>query len=46
MGDEDFCLTEGVRNINIPELTSFHNEKAMLVTVVATQPFWFSEDYN
>lgn len=38
--DEAFCLTygDGVGNIDIPKLVSFHKEQGRLATVTATQP--------
>ncbi len=40
LGDEDFCLTygDGVGNINISELVSFHRQQGTLATLTATQP--------
>lgn len=40
LGDEDFCFTygDGVSDINIEELISFHKEKKKLATVTAVQP--------
>ncbi len=38
--DEDFCLTygDGVGNIDIPDLLSFHKNEKTLVTMTAVQP--------
>jgi glucose-1-phosphate cytidylyltransferase len=40
LGNEDFCLTygDGVGDVNITELVSFHKKQATLATVTATQP--------
>lgn len=40
LGDEDFCFTygDGVADINIKELLSFHDSKKVLSTVTAVQP--------
>lgn len=40
LGEDDFCFTygDGVSDINIKELISFHKEKNRLATVTAIQP--------
>lgn len=40
LGDEDFCLTygDGVGNINLEKLISFHKNHGKLATVTAVQP--------
>jgi len=40
LGDEDFCLTygDGVADINIKDLISFHKKHGRLATLTATQP--------
>jgi len=40
LGEEDFCFTygDGVSDVNIEELISFHTEKKRLATVTAIQP--------
>ncbi len=40
LNDEDFCLTygDGVGNIDIPALLSFHKNEKTLVTMTAVQP--------
>ena len=40
LGDEDFCFTygDGVSNINIQELISFHKKKKTIATVTAVLP--------
>jgi glucose-1-phosphate cytidylyltransferase len=40
LDDEDFCFTygDGVGNVNISELISFHREQKTLATVTGTQP--------
>lgn len=40
LGDEDFCFTygDGVADVNIRELLSFHNRQGKLATVTCVQP--------
>ena len=40
LGSDDFCFTygDGVANVNISELISFHKKSGKLVTLTATQP--------
>ncbi len=40
LGDDDFCMTygDGVSNVNITELVSFHKESGRLATLTAVQP--------
>ncbi|MDD4601156.1 MAG: glucose-1-phosphate cytidylyltransferase [Negativicutes bacterium] len=40
IGNEAFCLTygDGISNVNIPELISFHKEQKATVTLTAVQP--------
>ena len=40
LGDEDFCFTygDGLSDVNISELVSFHKEQGSLATVTSVQP--------